>query len=71
MKFPRVLVIGATGRIGGILRRCWPEGRILWQSRAEQAGTGWTVLDPLGDPQALAEAANARRQEATLRLQKG
>ncbi len=56
MRFPRILVIGATGRIGGILRRCWPAGQIQWQSRAEQAGAGWTVLDPLGDPQALAEA---------------
>lgn len=57
MDFPRVLVIGATGRIGGILRRCWPTDRILWQSRAAQAGAHWVVLDPLADPQALVKAA--------------
>ncbi len=57
MQFPKVLVLGATGRIGAILRRCWPQDGPRWQSRAPQGGSGWCVLDPLGDPAALARAA--------------
>lgn len=66
MYFPSVLVLGATGRIGGILRRCWPAGRALWQSRTdragragarEKAGPDWITLDPLADPAGLARAA--------------
>lgn len=71
MQFPRVLVMGATGRIGTILRRTWAPGRALWQMRTESAAestaestTGLAgdaadlaVLDPLGDPAALARAA--------------
>ena len=62
MHFPEVLVLGATGRIGTILRKCWP-GRaktVLWQSRIAQPGAGWCVLDPLADPAALGQAARGR-----------
>lgn len=58
MHFPRVLVLGATGRIGGILRKCWPAGAI-WQcrGRAPDAQHNWCVCDPLAEPEALARAA--------------
>lgn len=60
MQFPKVLVLGATGRIGTILRKCWPRGPQgpLWQSRTPRAGPGWIVLDPLRDPATLAQAAS-------------
>lgn len=57
MPFPRVLVLGATGRIGALLRACWPEGQGLWQARRAQAGPGWVIADPLAEPEALARAA--------------
>lgn len=57
MPFPRVLVLGAAGRIGALLRACWPEGQGLWQARRAQAGPGWMIADPLADPAALARAA--------------
>ncbi len=57
MHFPKVLVLGATGRIGGILRGCWPRGGARWQARAARPGSGWHVLDPLAEPAALARAA--------------
>lgn len=66
MDFPRVLVLGATGRIGGILRKGWPEGQGLWQSRTDHGGHGghgdrgeqnWITLDPLSDSEALVRAA--------------
>jgi len=56
MDFSRILVLGATGRIGRILRACWPEGRALWQGRGD-AGADVLRLDPLADPAALAGAA--------------
>ena len=34
MEKPSVLVLGATGRIGTLLRRRWPEGRARWEDRA-------------------------------------
>jgi len=73
MQKPTVLVLGATGRIGGILRKFWsksgslngteggPKGRVFWQARQNQpadTGAGWTVLDPLSQPGALARAAS-------------
>ncbi len=57
MHFPEVLVLGATGRIGAILRGCWPETGPRWQARRPRAGSNWRVLDPLADPGALARAA--------------
>ncbi len=71
MRIPRVLVLGATGRIGAILRKCWPDGDIgadiLWQTRHPVGASGriigcatgeaWVTLDPLGQPDALVRAA--------------
>ena len=63
--FPRILVLGASGRIGAMLRRGWPEGQGLWQARPGPgpgrdrggAGADWLRFDPLGDPAALSAAA--------------
>jgi len=74
MNFPSVLVLGATGRIGRILRHCWQQvspgqgslGDILWQRRARvanhpvTAALNWAVFDPLTDPLALTQAAQGR-----------
>lgn len=64
MHFPKLLVLGATGRIGTILRRCWdPDGigaDCLWQARTPRPGAGWVVADPLAGPGALAPAAAGR-----------
>ncbi len=59
MQISRVLVLGATGRIGGILRKCWPKGRALWQTRKilPDMGSDWIVCDVLGDAPGLARAA--------------
>lgn len=48
----RVLVVGATGRLGGFLRAVWesePPGFVpLWQTRHEGAlAPGWCLWDPL------------------------
>lgn len=60
MAFPKTLVLGATGRIGAILRRCWADRPVMWQARQPQTGPGWVIADPLGDPVRLADAAAAR-----------
>ncbi|GGH41053.1 Nucleoside-diphosphate-sugar epimerase [Cribrihabitans marinus] len=57
MRFPGILVIGATGRIGDVLRRSWPGGGVRWQTRRAAPGDGWTRVDPLAEPAALARAA--------------
>ena len=54
---PQILVMGAGGRIGRILRACWPEGVARWQSRGAIETPGAVQLDPLADPGALAGAA--------------
>jgi nucleoside-diphosphate-sugar epimerase len=59
MDFPRLLVLGATGRIGAILRRVWEPGRATWQARRRPGppgAAGWAVFDPLADPGALGRA---------------
>lgn len=63
MDFPRILVLGATGRLGRLLRRAWPEGQGLWQARPGRLAPGAdrVLLDPLAAPAALARAA-ARTQ---------
>ncbi|WP_245510792.1 NAD-dependent epimerase/dehydratase family protein [Antarcticimicrobium sediminis] len=73
MNFPRILgpilVLGATGRIGVMLRRVWPAGQGLWQARSSVAPApqaGWVQFDPRSDPAALAAAA--ARAEAILCL---
>lgn len=66
MKFSESLVLGATGRLGQILRRHGPVSHVRWQSRRDIAEDGWTdaeracwhVLDPLSDPVGLAQAAD-------------
>ena len=70
MKIPTVLVLGATGRIGTILRKSWPQdpiwgqnpGQVVWQTRHgfAEMGPDWCVLDPLHQPEALARAATGR-----------
>ena len=66
MHIPDLLVLGATGRIGGILRHFWRQSgagpNVMWQSRRERAEQqpGWCRLDPLQDPAALAAAAGGR-----------
>lgn len=55
MANPRILVMGATGRIGTILRAVWPAGQGVWQAR--RALRGGVVCDPLSEPDALASTA--------------
>lgn len=57
MPFSKTLVLGATGRIGMILRKYWADPGISWQTRRPQAGAGWVTLDPLGEAAALARVA--------------
>ncbi|MDE4134806.1 NAD(P)-dependent oxidoreductase [Phaeobacter sp. QD34_3] len=67
---PATLVLGASGRIGRTLRRCWSRGLLAplpdpvslrWQARRRPADSqktqDWRIFDPLKDPKALAEAA--------------
>jgi UDP-glucose 4-epimerase len=63
MNFPDSLVLGATGRIGTILRRCWPVGApILWQTRQirQEQTLNWACFDPLMDTRARTLAAQGR-----------
>jgi len=53
----RVLVIGATGRLGRMLQWGWRARSDLapvWQSRRAVARPGWVQADPLGDAAGLA-----------------
>ena len=56
--FMRVLVLGATGRLGAMLRWAWESDetgfQTLWQGRIDAAGAGWVRCDILGDPAGLA-----------------
>jgi len=63
---PAILVLGAAGRIGGLLRRDWPTllpagADLRWQARRRPddyaANDAWHILAPLEDPAALAQAA--------------
>ena len=61
MQNPKLLVLGARGRIGGILRKCRPFGQVVWQARrgsGVRPGPGWAMFDPLAAPEALARAAS-------------
>lgn len=53
------MVLGATGRIGSILRRHWRaagvDGAVRWSARAPRAGI--RACDPLRDPDSLLRAA--------------
>lgn len=69
MPFPATLVVGATGRIGRVLRRCWEcsPTHVLWQGRYRPEENGdWAVFDPLRDLDAYRKAA--RRCEVILCL---
>ena len=56
MQKPTILVLGASGRIGAILRKCWSLEQVIWQARGKP-GPGWVDIDPLSQPEALARAA--------------
>lgn len=57
---PKLLVLGASGRIGGILHKFWSSEPVIWQRRGTLA-PGWVTFDPLMDPKALARAASGCR----------
>lgn len=57
MQNSKLLVLGASGRIGGILRKFWSFEQVIWQRRG-QAAPGWATFDPLNEPDVLAEAAS-------------
>lgn len=74
-EFPRLLVLGGSGRLGGLLRRVWSlpgsaAPQLVWQARrpGDFAGFGGpsVVFDPLAEPGALARAVAAA--EAVLLL---
>ncbi len=52
-KIKRCVVLGASGRLGGILRKFWHSDTVLWQSRSEKAG--FHGLNILNDPKGLHE----------------
>lgn len=65
---PRLVVIGGSGRLGGLLRRAWQMEQAcglapVWQARRQEdfAATGGPdlVFDPLGAPEALRAALGA------------
>lgn len=65
MQNSKLLVLGASGRIGGILRKFWSFEQVRWQTRGKVAeesaaasGHGWITFDPLAEPKALARAAS-------------
>jgi nucleoside-diphosphate-sugar epimerase len=72
MQIPAILVLGATGRLGAMLRRywplCWPRyGRdadVLWQARPGRIPAGapgdWAGIDLLNDAAGLERAAAGR-----------
>lgn len=74
-EFPRLLVLGGSGRLGGLLRRVWSlpgsaAPQLVWQARrpGDFAAFGGpsVVFDPLAEPGALARAVAAA--EAVLLL---
>ncbi|MBL3705585.1 NAD-dependent epimerase/dehydratase family protein [Sulfitobacter sp. BDSS02] len=59
MTIQRILVLGATGRIGTILRETWAPDMALWQGRREFAvpgGAAPLVFDPISQQQGLIQA---------------
>lgn len=70
MKQPprQILVMGAGGRIGKILRTCWPQGLALWQIRQPSCQPDWITVSPLAEPEALAAAAQQRQVDTILCL---
>lgn len=69
MPLSGVLVLGATGRIGRVLQRCWGAtggpGEVLWQCRpgapaSQHRALKWVETGILQDPAALARAARGK-----------
>lgn len=65
-EFPRLLVLGGSGRLGGHLRNAWQRAgalRVVWQGRRPDDfaafGGPTTVFDPLAAPEALRQAMAA------------
>ena len=56
MTAPRVLVLGASGRLGRMLQRQWRDAWLqpLWQTRRDAGIAEAQVFDPLGDPAQIA-----------------
>jgi nucleoside-diphosphate-sugar epimerase len=50
-KNKRLVVLGATGRLGAILRNQWTTDAVRWQARSQKAG--FHCVDILNDPKAL------------------
>ena len=74
-EFPRLLVLGGSGRLGGLLRRVWSlpgpaAPPLVWQARRPgdfaAFGGPTVVFDPLAAPEALVRAVRAA--EAVLLL---
>jgi nucleoside-diphosphate-sugar epimerase len=67
----RVLVVGATGRLGRVLRAGWAgrgDAVPLWQTRGAVPGPGWVRWDPVGpdpmpDCDAVVDVAGVTRGE--------
>ncbi len=67
MEISHIMVLGATSRIGHILRLCWPGigetgggiGYVLWHARRQMPDQtlNWVIFDPLDDRPALERAA--------------
>lgn len=55
------LVMGAGGRIGGILRACWAEGFARWQIRQTILQPDWVTVATPHDPETLAHVAARSR----------
>ncbi len=61
MQNSKRLVLGASGRIGGILRRFWSFEPVTWQTRGQSGAVsspGWATFDPLAEPESLVRAAS-------------
>lgn len=65
MGFPVTVILGGAGRIGRVLRQCWPTelsqtAQLRWQARRLQMDAlpqeDWVILDPLLAPDALVQA---------------
>nr|WP_286193364.1 NAD(P)-dependent oxidoreductase [Boseongicola sp. H5] len=57
------MVLGATGRLGQMLRWAWrdrPGFDVTWQTRRAMPSDDWLVLDPLTEPERLRQAASGR-----------
>lgn len=60
MRFPDILILGATSRIGKILHKTWPSSlQTRWQTRQPLPAPfpGWVSVSPLSDQPALQAAA--------------